>query len=174
MLIKDKEELFKGESLSSLELVFMKKAYDNLLKADSVLKIAMGKSKYTGKELEKFEPSTEKLKYAKKSLLELMQANEATDVTNDEFMDGFKEYLDLEQDKADAKEKAPPSYRNDIVQDNYSDINDRYYGNGNLYTPNNLSSLHGTHVAGIIAAKRNNKKGMDGVADNVKIMAVRV
>ena len=174
MWSKAKEELFKGESLSSLELIFMRRAYDNLLKADSLLQIALGKPKYTGKELEKFEPSTEKLKYAKKGLLELMQANEATDVTNNEFMDGFKEYLDLEQDKADAKEKAPPSYRNDIVKDNYSDINDRYYGNGNLYTPNNLSSLHGTHVAGIIAAKRNNKKGMDGVADNVKIMSVRV
>src|SRR5690606_36079149 len=29
------------------------------------------------------------------------------------------------------------------------------------------------HVAGIIAAQRNNKLGMDGVANNVKIMAVR-
>lgn len=33
--------------------------------------------------------------------------------------------------------------------------------------------MHGTHVSGIIAAKRNNGKGMDGIADNVKIMTVR-
>ena len=32
---------------------------------------------------------------------------------------------------------------------------------------------HGTHVAGIIAAERNNNLGVKGVADNVKIMAVR-
>lgn len=32
---------------------------------------------------------------------------------------------------------------------------------------------HGTHVAGIIAAKRNNGIGMDGVANNVKIMSIR-
>lgn len=32
---------------------------------------------------------------------------------------------------------------------------------------------HGTHVSGIIAASRNNKLGMNGVATNVKIMAVR-
>ena len=32
---------------------------------------------------------------------------------------------------------------------------------------------HGTHVSGIIAASRNNKLGMKGVATNVKIMAVR-
>ena len=33
---------------------------------------------------------------------------------------------------------------------------------------------HGTHVAGIVAASRNNDKGVNGVAKNVKIMAVRV
>ena len=33
--------------------------------------------------------------------------------------------------------------------------------------------MHGTHVAGIIAAKRNNGIGMNGVADNVRIMSVR-
>ena len=36
-------------------------------------------------------------------------------------------------------------------------------------TPN-LS--HGTHVAGIIAAQRNNQKGVDGIADNVLIMPI--
>jgi subtilisin family serine protease len=34
--------------------------------------------------------------------------------------------------------------------------------------------MHGTHVAGIIAAERNNGKGMDGIADNVRVMMVRV
>jgi len=174
MWSKAKEELFKGESLSSLELVFMRKAYTNLLKADSVLQGAMRKPVYTGKELEKFAAPTEKIKMSQMAMLDLMQANNMTDITNKDFMDGFKAYLDQEQDKADAKEKAPPAYREDIVKDNYSDFNDRYYGNGNLYVPNNLSSMHGTHVAGIIAAQRNNKKGMDGVADNVKIMSVRV
>ncbi len=32
---------------------------------------------------------------------------------------------------------------------------------------------HGSHVSGIIGATRNNDKGMNGVADNVKMMAVR-
>lgn len=32
---------------------------------------------------------------------------------------------------------------------------------------------HGTHVAGIIAANRNNSVGLKGVASNAKIMAVR-
>ena len=174
MWSKAKEELFKGESLSSLEIVFMRKAYTNLLKADSILQGALQKPVYTGKELEKFAAPTEKIKMSQMAMLDLMQANNMTDITNKDFMDGFKGYLDQEQDKADAKEKAPPAYREDIVKDNYSDFNDRYYGNGNLYVPHNLSSMHGTHVAGIIAAQRNNKKGMDGVADNVRIMSVRV
>ncbi|HEX6846069.1 MAG TPA: S8 family serine peptidase [Chitinophagaceae bacterium] len=174
MWSKAKEELFKGEGLSSLELVFMRKAYTNLLKADSVLQGAMRKPVFTGKELEKFAAPTEKIKISQMAMLDLMQANNMMDITNKEFMDGFKEYLDMEQDKADAKEKAPPAYREEIVKDNYGDFNDRYYGNPYLYVPNNLSSMHGTHVAGIIGAKRNNKKGMDGVADNVQIMSVRV
>ena len=33
--------------------------------------------------------------------------------------------------------------------------------------------MHGTHCSGIIAAARNNNIGMDGIADNVKIMMVR-
>jgi cell wall-associated protease len=36
------------------------------------------------------------------------------------------------------------------------------------------SSKHGTHVSGLIGAQRNNGIGVDGVADNVKIMMLRV
>ena len=97
MWSKAKEELFKGEGLSSLELVFMRKAYTNLLKADSVLQGAMRKPVYTGKELEKFSAPTEKIKLSQMAMLDLMQANNMMDITNKEFMDGFKEYLDMER-----------------------------------------------------------------------------
>jgi subtilisin family serine protease len=33
--------------------------------------------------------------------------------------------------------------------------------------------MHGTHVTGIIAAERNNGKGMDGICDNVRVMMIR-
>ena len=33
--------------------------------------------------------------------------------------------------------------------------------------------MHGTHVSGIIGAQRNNGLGIDGIADNVKIMNIR-
>jgi subtilisin family serine protease len=59
----------------------------------------------------------------------------------------------------------------EIVGDNYADVNEHFYGNNHYEGPN---GDHGTHVAGIIAAVRGNNKGMDGVANNVRIMVVRV
>ncbi|GHE38292.1 peptidase S8 [Sphingobacterium griseoflavum] len=58
-----------------------------------------------------------------------------------------------------------------IVGDNYDDASERYYGNADIKGPD---ADHGTHVAGIIAAKRKNGIGIDGVADNVQIMGVRL
>ena len=46
------------------------------------------------------------------------------------------------------------------------------YGNANV-KPVRKDESHGTHVAGIIAAERNNGLGINGVAKNVKIMAIR-
>lgn len=57
-----------------------------------------------------------------------------------------------------------------IVGDDYNNSNEKYYGNPDCKGP---FSFHGTHVAGIIAAGRKNGLGMDGIADNVKIMSVR-
>ncbi|HLT87726.1 MAG TPA: S8 family peptidase [Sphingobacterium sp.] len=58
-----------------------------------------------------------------------------------------------------------------IVGDNYEDADERFYGNADIKGPD---ADHGTHVAGIIGAKRHNGIGIDGVADNVQIMGVRV
>jgi len=57
-----------------------------------------------------------------------------------------------------------------IVGDNYEDLTNRFYGNNDYRGPD---ASHGTHVAGIIAAKRDNGVGINGVADNVRIMSVR-
>lgn len=58
-----------------------------------------------------------------------------------------------------------------IIKDHYENLNERNYGNADV---TGHGESHGTHVAGIIAAVRNNNIGMDGIADNVKIMIVRV
>ncbi|RSK41561.1 S8 family peptidase [Mangrovimonas spongiae] len=56
--------------------------------------------------------------------------------------------------------------------DNPNDLNDVGYGNGNVM-PSEKGESHGTHVAGIIAAERNNGLGANGVANNVEIMSLR-
>jgi cell wall-associated protease len=59
----------------------------------------------------------------------------------------------------------------EIVKDNYYDFNNRSYGNNIV---DGDFAYHGTHVSGIIGAVRNNAQGMDGIADNVVIMPIKV
>lgn len=58
-----------------------------------------------------------------------------------------------------------------IIGDNPFDINDKSYGNNILMAEN---SGFGTLYGGVIAAKRNNNIGIDGIADNVELMTLRI
>lgn len=62
-----------------------------------------------------------------------------------------------------------------VLGDNPEDITNTIYGDNNVAGPDPTKEnvKHGTHVAGIIAAQRNNGIGMDGVANNVEIMSIR-
>lgn len=64
------------------------------------------------------------------------------------------------------------TFKGRINGDDANDMSTKFYGNGNV-KPVKKSESHGTHVAGIIAAERNNGKGANGVANNVKIMSIR-
>jgi subtilisin family serine protease len=57
-----------------------------------------------------------------------------------------------------------------IVGDDYNNSADRQYGNADVTGPD---ADHGSHVSGIIGAVRDNNIGIKGVANNVRIMAVR-
>lgn len=57
-----------------------------------------------------------------------------------------------------------------MVGDNPDDATEQFYGANRVSGP---KGEHGTHVAGIIAAVRNNGIGMNGVANNVRIMVLR-
>ena len=59
-----------------------------------------------------------------------------------------------------------------ITGDDGYDINDVPYGD-NVVTGSVDDEIHGTHVSGITMATRDNGTGMNGVAKNVKLMAVR-
>lgn len=168
----EKEIVGSDNKTGALELLFLKRAYNSALKSDSILRKAMNKEKYTGKELGEFTPIEPDVKKAKNTLYSLMSGNEAMETTNQEFMEGFGDYVAGEEKKADAGNTPPKDYRGEIVKDNYDDFNDKFYGNPDVMA-SNKGALHGTHVSGIIGAARKNGVGMDGIADNVKIMMLR-
>jgi subtilisin family serine protease len=60
-----------------------------------------------------------------------------------------------------------------LVGDNFNDVTEKHYGNNQVKPLPGPYGDHGTHVAGIIASDRTNKLGINGVADNVKIMPIR-
>ncbi|MCY7290562.1 MAG: S8 family serine peptidase, partial [Ferruginibacter sp.] len=135
-------------------------------KGDSVIRKELGKEEYTATDMENYKPTDADAKMAKAILLNISKANNTTDISNTMLI----EELNGEVRKGESSTKAPEEYRNDIVKDDETNINDRNYGNNDLMAS---TPMHGTHCAGIIAAVRNNGKGMDGVADNVRIMAIR-
>ncbi|MBX2816928.1 MAG: S8 family serine peptidase [Saprospiraceae bacterium] len=82
---------------------------------------------------------------------------------------------DYQEGLKDAQHKSEYAYNPEynsrtIVEDDYENWKDSDYGNPDVKGPD---AFHGTFVAGIIAANRNNDIGIKGVADNVKIMAIR-
>jgi subtilisin family serine protease len=171
MWLKAKQKI-EGESQdgAGFDLVMLKRAYNSAQKSDSILKQALKKDTFTGNDLDTFQATTVAEKAAKGGLIYLFRANQMMETTNVEFLQGFGEFVSGEERKAESREKAPPAYRAEIVGDDEADINDRYYGNNDIMAG---TPFHGTHVSGIIAAVRDNNKGIQGIADNVRIMMVR-
>ncbi len=57
-----------------------------------------------------------------------------------------------------------------IVGDDYHDVTERFYGNADVTGPD---ASHGTGVAGIVAAVRDNDTPVAGIASAARIMAIR-
>ncbi|MBL0146300.1 MAG: S8 family peptidase [Chitinophagaceae bacterium] len=167
---KKAEKKTLGGEDAGVDAVLMKKFLLNTQKADSTLKVGIGKEVYTGVELEAYAPKNDAEKKARTNILGLMKGNDQLEATNKEFITGFEDYVAGEERKQEAKTKAPFDYRADIVKDDVTNINDRDYGNKDIMA---ATSFHGTHCSGIIGAIRGNGKGVDGMADNVRIMMVR-
>ena len=79
---------------------------------------------------------------------------------------------DLYHYENDVKKAKQLGYNARTTVDDPDDFSQQFYGNGDIM-PKSDEELHGTHVAGIIAAARNNNLGMDGVSSNAKIMCLR-
>jgi len=164
-LYKKAQEKVVG-GINPAEVAFMKNMLPGFLKGDSVIRLELSKQEYNCTDLDKYTTTNTDAKRTKGFLVQLCKGNGTDDITNNQIIDEFEGQLR----KADAANNAPKEYRKEIVQDDETNINDRFYGNNDIMAN---TPTHGTHCSGIIAGVRNNGKGGDGVADNVRIMMIR-
>jgi subtilisin family serine protease len=89
------------------------------------------------------------------------------------YLKAKKQYLGKlnSKDSADAKFAYNINFNSGKLIAKDSEVADNHFY-GNPYVKLSPNLTHGTHVAGIIAAERNNQKGIDGIADNVLIMPI--
>lgn len=153
-------------SVDPTEFLMMERILPGLERGDSIIAKDLGKSQFTGNDLKTYQATLPDAKMARMIYLNMAKANDSYDISNNDIL-GF---LRGQVRKGEAANTPPEDFRNEIVKDDPDNINDRYYGNPDVMagTPS-----HGTHCSGIIGAVRNNGIGINGVADNVKIMMVR-
>ena len=117
------------------------------------------------KDLDKIQSTNDTLTQSK-YLWNLVFQQEGTNATNTSVLKDLSEYIE----KLNNDINPDLTSRKDIVGDDPDVNNGKPYGN-NILKYNDAS--HGTGVAGLIGAKRNNGYGIDGVADNVHIMVLK-
>ncbi|MFS4415485.1 S8 family peptidase [Maribacter sp. 2307ULW6-5] len=148
-----------------------KQQYEQILQAvtnaDNAMKKHLGKDSYTKQEVAAVTPKDEGMQRNVAILTQMFGIKETIPEVLEELGDGVKYFT--EQLNYNLKEDFDG--RNVVGDDPY-DLNDTDYGDGNPDIRTDDES-HGTHVAGIIAAERNNGIGMNGVANNVEIMSIR-
>ena len=163
-----KADLEKGMARMGPTKTRYEQIYASLVEADKDFTAHFGTADYTNNQVNKLETTDEKLMQHKQVAVQMNGFGlESVQVAKKE-LKGALESL---------TERINTNYNVDFkgrtTGDNPDDWNDKPgYGNGNV-KPVKKSESHGTHVAGIIGAERNNGKGANGVASNVKIMSVR-
>jgi subtilisin family serine protease len=174
-LSKDDQELYemwrraKQDVVGDVDISMLKKYKEierDMIIGDSVIQSDLKKKEYNCKDLESYSATSAVAQKLKQTMTYICGLNKNNDITNQQII----EDLQGEIRKMEASEKAPQDFRGLIVKDNYEDFSDRFYGNGDVMAS---TPFHGTHVSGIIAGVRKNGIGIDGIADNVKIMMIR-
>ncbi|MCK6616255.1 MAG: S8 family peptidase [Cyclobacteriaceae bacterium] len=142
--------------------------YQNISFANDTLKKILKVDRLTAEMVDTIKPTTPVKAFAKNAM-NVLYKNAGPDADAESFLEELHEvahYYEVQalygyNENFDSRE---------IVGDDYSNPYERAYGNNDVKGPD---AEHGTHVAGIIAANRNNNLGIKGIADNVKIMSVR-
>lgn len=133
------------------------------------LKQALSTDKLDTVALRNARPDDPNLKRAVAGMLEMMRQTGTADT--DDLLKQLNEGAKQQRSLLDNSLNLSFDSRADIVKDDPNDLSQRGYGNNDLHGPD---PLHGTHVAGIIAAVRTNNLGIQGLApDPVRIMVLR-
>ncbi len=148
---------------------YFEQLYQLFLTADDVLKKELKKDKYTSEDVAKIETNDDTLIQYIDFIQQLLSRIDNSETLKGELGDALKHYTS----KLNYHLNADFSPRRDILKDDENDFSKISYGDNNVIGPVLEESLHGTHVAGIIGAQRENNIGMDGVANNVSIIALR-
>ena len=162
--LRAKSDVTQG--VNPAELMQLERILPVLERGDSIIANDLGKKEFTGNDIKGYTSQNPDARIATAIYLNIAKGNKNYTISNTDIL----QELRGEVRKGEAASTPPEDFRNEIVKDNPNDINDRYYGNNDVMagTPS-----HGTHVTGIIAAARDNGIGMNGVANNVKVMMVR-
>lgn len=144
-----------------------KQQLDMILNAEKAIKSHLKKDNFTLQEVKKIETKDQSLLQAKAMFSQFL-----TGMTKADFDKEIIDFKDHVYGQLNYNLNVEYDGRK-IVGDNPEDINDRKYGNNNVVGPEPKEAKHGTHVAGIVAQVRGNKKGGDGVANSVAIMPIR-
>ncbi len=154
-----------------MEVMMLKAALSSIEKHNTVLVEEMHQEEFSNTDLENFNPQSARGKQSKTAFLSYLKMFDIKEtVTNKLILSDLKLYADEREQSLQSKTTAPIDYRALIIKDDDRDLSDINYGNPDVMGTN---PEHGTHVSGIIAAQRNNGKGIDGVAEQVKIMSLR-
>ncbi|MBK9255341.1 MAG: S8 family serine peptidase [Saprospiraceae bacterium] len=173
LYLRAKENVDKEVASAKNSLMQLQNVETKVMSALSTLETKLNGAELSKSTIEGVDATgSQDLAMAKNIVLQYIDGSDITTI------DGIKEQISSEikadgkrhQDKLDYAFNPDFDTRKTIVKDNYDDVNERIYGNNDVTGPD---ALHGTHVAGIIGAVRNNNLGMDGVADNVRLMSVR-
>lgn len=132
----------------------------------------LGKEEFTKDDVMNLKTDSESLNQQKQFVMMIMnnvgedlaEANKQLQSAVDYFESRVNYHFNLETD-----------FRAKNLGDDPDDLSTKYYGNPSVSGPDpkKEDARHGTHVAGIIGAVRNNGIGMNGVAKNVTIMPIR-
>jgi len=131
---------------------------------DAVVK-KIGKENPTLEDFKNFKPSSDIEGRIQSILVQQLEKGSFADFYEDQIKEGYDYYT--RQAEYNLNVDYDPRA---IVGDNPNDPKEKFYGNNDVAGPD---AMHGSHVAGIIAADRTNKLGIMGVADNIAIMGVR-